>query len=341
MRTMVAGWFSFKGMGTTAGDLLSLDLACEWLERAGHAYDVALVPPFAGGVDWRSVDPAAYSHFVFVCGPFPDIMPARQLLRRFNHCRLVGLNLSMIEPLDRWNPFDVVIERDSSSYARPDITFLSAQARAPVVGIVLVHPQPEYKDRGRHDLANRVIDQLVASRKMASVIIDTCLDSGGNTLRNPAEVESLIARMDVVVTTRLHGTVFALKNGVPAIAVDPIAGGAKIRRQAETIGWPIVFDVDGLTVETLQEAFDYCLTDSARRVAKECSERAMRVVESARDEFIHVMNSPDVVSARSVRFDEACEQHPSEPTRPVVGPISLWRRAMPALRRRLARRLHL
>jgi hypothetical protein len=53
MKTLVAGWFSFEQMGATAGDLMARDLACDWLERAGHSYDVALAPPFSGGVDWR------------------------------------------------------------------------------------------------------------------------------------------------------------------------------------------------------------------------------------------------------------------------------------------------
>ena len=48
--------------------------------------------------------------------------------------------------------------------------------------------------------------------------IDTRLDVPNNSgLRTPAEIESLIAAMDVMVTTRLHGTVLALRNGVPAI----------------------------------------------------------------------------------------------------------------------------
>lgn len=33
----------------------------------------------------------------------------------------------------------------------------------------------------------------------------------------------MLRRLDVVVTTRLHGLVLALKNGVPALAVDPVA----------------------------------------------------------------------------------------------------------------------
>jgi hypothetical protein len=37
-----------------------------------------------------------------------------------------------------------------------------------------------------------------------------------------------------------------LKDGVPAVAIDPVSGGAKIRRQAATLGWPVVFDADAL-----------------------------------------------------------------------------------------------
>ena len=113
---------------------------CQWLGRAGHAYDVALASPFPGGVDWHSVDPKSYSHVVFVCGPFGNGWPIPEFLARFAGCRLVGINLSMIEPLEVWNPFDLLFERDSSASSRPDISFLSAQGRVPVVGVVEVHP---------------------------------------------------------------------------------------------------------------------------------------------------------------------------------------------------------
>ena len=60
------------GMGATAGDLLARDVVCRWLRESGVPHDVALAPPFRGGVDWRAVDPRAYRHVVFVCGPFGD-----------------------------------------------------------------------------------------------------------------------------------------------------------------------------------------------------------------------------------------------------------------------------
>jgi Polysaccharide pyruvyl transferase len=286
VKALVSGWFSFEQMGATAGDLLARDLACEWLKRAGYPYDVAYAPPFHDGVNWRLVDPGAYSHVVFVCGPFGNGEPITKFLERFEGCRLVGLNLTMLESLDTWNPFDLLLERDSSATSNPDISFLSRQVPVPVVGVVLIDSQPEYKERDEHELANNAIHRLVASRQMCAVAIDTRLDTNSTGLRTASEVESLIARMDVVLTTRLHGTVLALKNGVPAVVIDPVAGGGKIRRQAETISWPLVFAADSLPDEALGQAFDFCLTEDARVKARECRGRAKTMVQEVRDEFV-------------------------------------------------------
>jgi hypothetical protein len=287
MKTLVAGWFSFEQMGATAGDLLSRDLVCEWLERAGRPYDVAHAVPFAGGVDWCAVDPADYSHVVFVCGPFGNGPPVTEFLERFAGRQMIGVNLSMLQSLDEWNPFDLLLERDSSVRAHPDLTFLSRRTQVPVVGVILIHPQPEYRERDICRVANDAIGRLVARHEVAAVPIDTRLDTNSTGLRTSAEIESLIARMDVVLTTRLHGTVLALKNGVPVLAIDPVAGGgAKIRRQAETIGWPVIFEGDAVTDDDLERAFNFCLSPEARDKARQCAEGAARVVAGMREEFV-------------------------------------------------------
>ncbi len=286
MKTLVAGWFSFRGMGATAGDLLARDLVSEWLDAASHRFDVALAPPFEGGVDWRRVDPSDYSQVVFVCGPFGNGPPITDFLLRFAHCRLVGVDLSMLQALDEWDPFDVLIERDSSRTANPDITFLAATRTVPLVGVVRVHPQSEYGDRGLHSIADDVIEELLSNREVARISIDTRLDENSTGLRTPEQVESTIGGMDAVVTTRLHGLVLALKNGVPALAIDPIAGGAKIARQASTIGWPVCFTADSIDLNALAEGLDFCLSDAGRRAARECAARARRRVEEIRDRFV-------------------------------------------------------
>jgi hypothetical protein len=288
MKTLVVGWFSFDRGHATAGDLLALEVTGDWLERAGYTYDVAVAPPFRNGIDWQAVEPKSYSQVIFVCGPFERGELEAEFLKRFGGHRLIGLNLSMQLPLDEWNPFDFLIERDSSADANPDMVFLSHQAQVPVVGLCLVEPYPS----ALVEAANAAIDRLIASKEMSVVEIDTRLDKNSTGLRNSAEVESLLARMDAVVTTRLHGMVLSLKNGVPVVAIDPMAGGAKIRRQAETIGWPVIFDIDTLTDKALQEALNYCLTEAARVKAHECYDRAKGMVEEMRRVFISVLTHP-------------------------------------------------
>lgn len=287
MKVLVAGWFSFEEMGATAGDLLVRDTACEWLEQAGYSYDVAHAFPFEGGVDWQLVDPKQYSHLVFACGPFSNYPPLTELFARFPEARLVGLNLTMVERLSKTsNPFDVLYERNSSAMHRPDVVFITEQPKVPVVGLILVLPQEEYGKRALHKIANAAIQRLIDSREMAVVTIDTRLDENITNLRTAAEIESLIAKMDIVFTTRLHGTVFAIKNGIPAVVVDAIAGGDKVSQHARAIGWSRVFIADTLTDVDLQKAYDYCLTEAARKEAKECYSGAVKQIEQLRDEFI-------------------------------------------------------
>ena len=100
------------------------------------------------------------------------------------------------------------------------------------------------------------------------------------------EIESLIARMDAVLTTRLHGLALAVKNGVPVLAIDPVHGGAKISRQAETIGWPVVFAAEAMDDQKLRDALEYCLSGAARIKARECAENARRVLQEAQNCFI-------------------------------------------------------
>jgi len=285
-RALVTGWFSFQWMGATAGDLLARDVACRWLEEAGLGYDVAVAPPFDGGVDWAAVDPERYSHVLFVCGPLGNGEPVSEMLERFAGRRLVGLDVSMLQPLEAWNPFDLLLERDSSATARPDLALAADAALVPVVGVLRVHAQQEYAG-GRHDEVHAAIDRALARREAALVAIDTVLDAPNAAgLRSPAEVESLIARMDAVVSTRLHGAVLALKHGVPAVMVDPVEGGAKIRRQAEVLEWPALLVAGAFGDDDLDRALAWCLTADARTAARRSAERGRALLDEARERFL-------------------------------------------------------
>jgi hypothetical protein len=279
MKALLAGWFSFEQMGASAGDLLCRDLVRNWLGRTGCDVVTATAPPFDDGVRWETIDPASIDVVVFVCGPFGNGWPIPGFLERFTGKRLVGLNLTMLQDLAEWNPFNVLFERDSSRMCRPDLVFLAPPCRVPVAGLVLVHPQKEYGDRGRHAEANEALRRLVGARDAAAVDIDTRLDVNAANLNTAGQVESLIARMDLVLTTRLHGMVLALKNGVPCIAIDPIAGGAKILRQAKTIGWPWIFTADDLQDSRLEQAWQECVSSRGRDLALETGDRARSLLE--------------------------------------------------------------
>src|SRR5207248_6400933 len=96
----------------------------------------------------------------------------------------------------------------------------------------------------------------------------------------------LIAKMDALITTRLHGLVLALKNGVPALAIDPLGDGRKLLRQCDVVEWPIVFSAHNLSQQRLVEALEYCLSDIAKAKAMSCGDKATKLVEEMRDSFI-------------------------------------------------------
>jgi hypothetical protein len=286
MRALICGWFSFDHMGASAGDLFVRDVIGSWLEEIGCPYEVAMSSRLGGGVDWEQVDPTRYTHLIFACGPLGAGEPALSLFARFAHTKLIGVNLSMLDPLDEWNPFALLLERDSSRAVRPDLALLATEPPVPLVGQILVHEQKEYRD-GRHAAVHKLIRDCLAETDAAVVQIDTCLDPPNTTgLRTAAQIESMIARMDYVVTTRLHGLVLALKNGVPAVAIDPIAGGAKIVRQAQALGWPYCLTPDTLSAETLRQALKAVAVPAARRLALECRDRAIVAHNDSRRRFV-------------------------------------------------------
>lgn len=281
VRALLVGWFSLPSGGATAGDLAALGVVRGWLEEAGIEHEQALGPPLGEGPDWSRLDPGRFSHVIFVCGPLSPRLEAARILERFQGCRLIAVNTSMTTHPGVWNPFDTLLERDSELAARPDLAFAGRTAAVPVVGVVLAHLQREHP-RPLHDRVDALVRALVAERDLTAVPIDTTLYPSGAIPQSVAQVTSLIARMDVVVTTRLHGMVFALRAGVPAVALDPIPGGAKVARQAGAVGWPHAETAERLDGQRLAELFDACLAPEARALARSCAARARAEVDGLR-----------------------------------------------------------
>ena len=288
MRALIIGHFS------TVGDIESLEFVKRVLDEERVDFDIApykakFVPLIKGSLPAKSVDPARYTHLVAVCGPFwPQFLANHGIdLNRFSHCVRIGVNLTMVLPLDQWNPFHVLIERDSASMVRPDLTFLEDSGSVPVVGLCTIARQREYGERQRHAEALRLFRELLDSRGVAAIEIDTRWPEARNSgaLGSPAEVISVIRRTDVMLTNRLHGMVYALKAGVPALALDPVAGGGKVLAQAKVLGWPAASTVDQGSPDWLRETFDWCLSGDGKDAARAIAGKARGLLNGVPEEL--------------------------------------------------------
>jgi len=292
-RALLLGHFS------TVGDLEVLNVVRQQLDHAAFIYDVApysrgIMAANKGWIDPREADPLAYTHLLVICGPVYRAYLVRQGidLELFRHCTRIAVNVTLVDPAAEWNPFDYVLGRDSDQWAKCDISFLHKTDHVPVVGLCFVKEQKEYGNRQRHDRAQALLRDAARRAGMATMELDTewpgQLNSTGIT--SPGEFESICARLDLILTTRLHGLVLALKNGVPVVAVDGIAGGDKVSRQAGAIGWPEVFKVEDVTEDEIDAALVRCLTPERRNLAKACARRARSLAASFPAELLQALD---------------------------------------------------
>lgn len=250
-RTLLTGWFSFLHGEATAGDVLALRRVERELRRSGGAYDVAWSPRFhPGGLSLEDADPRDYGRLLFVCGPLHGGQ-LEWLHRRFADCVRIAVGTSVLDPGSAAVAgFHRVVARDGPG-DRPAVLDLAASApeppSVPVAGVVLTGGQREYGADRRHQEVADAVTGWLGRTDCARLELDTRLDARDWRLcATAAQYMSVVRRLDVVVTSRLHGLVLALRAGVPALAVDPVRGGAKVSAQARACRWPALVTADRL-----------------------------------------------------------------------------------------------
>jgi hypothetical protein len=263
-RTLLTGWFSFVDGETTAGDALALEHVRTRLERAGVPYDVAWSKGMRPeGMSLDEAVPERYTHLLFVCGPVHGHRVAA-LHERFAHCVRVAVGTSTVDPADpAVGGYHRVLARDGAGTRgeRLDLAAAApAQPPVPVVGVILTHGQREYGDRRAHAAVTATLTGWLADKDCARVELDTRLDARDwRHARTAGQFLSAVGRMDVVVTDRLHGLVLALRAGVPALAVDPVRGGAKVSAQARVCRWPALVPAEHACPAELEQWWAWCL----------------------------------------------------------------------------------
>ncbi|HET7328437.1 MAG TPA: polysaccharide pyruvyl transferase family protein [Nocardioidaceae bacterium] len=286
-RVLVTGWFSLDEAEVTAGDVLARDTAARWLTQSGIAHDVAVAENFRTDRDISLDDavPDDYTDVVFVCGPAAGA-PVEKLFARFPNARRLAVDVSVVDGTSALR-LDGVLARDAPDIVRPDLSLATAAPGTPVVGVVLTHAQPEYGSNHRLQRAHELIGDALLDLDVAPVPLDTRLHPQDPLLcSTPGQLESALGRCDAVVTTRMHGLVLALKLGVPAVAVDPVAGGGKVIRQARVLDWPAAFGVEDADGARVAEALRWCLSAEGRSEATAVTDRLEDAVRDLRTEFV-------------------------------------------------------
>lgn len=283
------------GHYTTVGDIEVLRRVEKWLNELSIPFDVApysktMIKFDANWIDAECIDPEPYTHLIFICGPFRRNYIENNvnvIIDRFNHCVRIGVNLSMTESVKYYNPFDVLLERDSDRLCRPDLSLIEEVKRVPVVGLCLGNTKT-------HNSANNALRRLVTRANLACIVLDTEWPAARNKggLDSPEHFESICARLDVMLSSRLHGTVLALKNGIPVIAIDSGAGGSKVSGQGQILGWPEIFLAESVTDEMLDSALERCLLPLAREKAKACTNHARLELQKLEQAFSEAMQGP-------------------------------------------------
>jgi hypothetical protein len=284
MRVLVTGWFSFDEVIATIGDELGADVVVGWLTERGIDHDVAWAPYLGRGPHWRDLDPSDFTHLVFVSGPLMDMPLVRELTAAFAHAQRWAVNVSVV-PDDASGLFDRVWARDAPGVARPDLAVATTTPDVPVVAVAFAPEQEEYGPRNRAEQVRATIDGWLRARGMPWFELDMDLYDKPYE-RFPSQVEALIRRADVVVSMRLHALVLGLVHGVPVIACDAVAGGAKVSAQAAALGWPVVLRAGEIDPATLDAALEHALSGTLTEELAEARRRGAAGNEQAREWFL-------------------------------------------------------
>ncbi|WP_296742590.1 hypothetical protein [Mesorhizobium sp.] len=94
---------------------------------------------------------------------------------------------------------------------------------------------------------NRLLSQLPGTDPVA---IDTVMRPGNDAAR----IERQFEDADIVLTPRLHGSLYARAKGKLVIAIDQINGTGKVKPLLDRIGWPFGYSIEEVNEALLADA---------------------------------------------------------------------------------------
>lgn len=260
--TAIIWWGSLRsGGGATIGDLRAVENLSAELSARGHPHTVLTnhALPVSGHLaidDLRSVG-TGIETIVFVCGPLVEHRRLIEFLARQRSARKIAVGVSVLSNQRRMTEqFDLVLARDGLGRQSFDLAISSTRRCEPPtpgrlkLALCYRGNQKEY-GKGRADAARAesLLDGLASEMQADVIRIDTVLRLGNGA----DDIEEKFRSADIVLTTRLHGALFALANGKPVVAIDQIRGNGKVKPVLDRLGWPAAFGVEQVEPTRLYE----------------------------------------------------------------------------------------
>lgn len=288
-RVIICGYFSLQYRTNTAGDLIVLSVLLEWLDSLDYSYDVVTDFPIStvNAVSLDSIDIEEYDAMIFVCGPLADFESLISFVKRFNGIKKIAINVSVVdEKIKIVELFDYILPRDTTYLVNFDMAIEKRiNSFAPVVGLIFVGPQKEYSLQ-QHSKVEEIVFATLNQLNLPYVRIDTKLPYNEYGLKSEKEIISVISKMDLVITTRLHGSILSLKSHVPFITIDPISMGAKVTRQLTKIEWPLTIGVDSLTTERLEQLIRKAIQPETKQLVCQVDNSCMEKYQISKQKMI-------------------------------------------------------
>jgi hypothetical protein len=289
-KALIGWWGMIEGGAPTIGDFMAIANLARWLEHHGLPADVASAYslPYEDLNVRRpqSIRIEDYGVFVFTCGPLVANRKILDRLRDFAYIPRVAVGVSVIPRQRAINRrFDRVVARDGTAHSTFDLSLANDVDGTPAdtaanksIALCLRGRQGEYgKSACLSARADRILQQAADRVGTATSHIDTVVRPDNSI----EQIEAGFSNARIVLTTRLHGSLLALRAGVPFVAVDQIAGGAKLSAVLEKLEWPFVFPADSLDPATIEQAARDADSPQFRRHIGTFRSRAIRLSAEA------------------------------------------------------------
>ena len=240
-------------------------------------------------VDWRRVSPVFVDAFIFVCGPLlKQHPPTKELFEKFSLCTKIAVGVSLL-PKDHFNyhnPFDHVLAREGTTELFADVAILAPEFRFDdrrmhsaskiTIGLAMRGPQNEYGtevclSKQLDETINSALNEIETWENIHVIKIENHLQRSG---RSPREIEDQYRSCDLIISSRFHGCMMALRHLVPFIAIDQIKDGAKVLNLVGETGWPHVYQADKIKFEQIVSDARALLSGTQTQLLSNIKERS-------------------------------------------------------------------